>query len=149
MNHLIVDGMKTEGKPYRNMAIVSFVLFALTFFYPLVNNTSWADKKVLIMFTAFLTYGLLSLYCWLYTVTYQVSFNESKISLKTLFRKTEINLCDIEQYSCARYKKSVFYQFHFFVNGKKILVNTRFKEELEAILTNHNTKQVSSSTVRE
>ena len=142
MNNSIVDGMKKEGMPFRNITIVAFVLFALTFLYPCVNNKSYLDKEVLIMFTAFLMYGLFSLYCWLYAATYRVEFNESKILLKTLFRKVEINLCDIEKYTCARYRKSVFYQFHFFVNGKKVLVNTRFKQELENILTNHTIKQV-------
>ena len=114
MNNSIVDGMKKEGKPFRNITIVAFVLFALTFLYPYVNNKSYLDKDVLIMLTAFLMYGLFSLYCWLYAATYRVEFNESKILLKTLFRKVEINLCDIEKYTCARYRKSVFYQFHFF-----------------------------------
>ena len=65
-----------------------------------------------------------------------------KILLKTLFRRVELNICDIEEYTCNRYNKSVFYQFNLFIKEKKILVNTRYKEEFEKILEDNKIYQI-------
>lgn len=54
--------------------------------------------------------------------------------LRTLFRKVDINISDIKNYTCNRYRKSLFYQFNLCTKDKRILVNTRYKEELEKIL---------------
>ena len=48
----------------------------------------------------------------------------------------------IEEYTCNRYNKSVFYQFNLFIKGKKILVNTRYKEEFEKILEDNKIYQI-------
>ena len=86
-------------------------------------------------------FGTFGLYGWLYAVTYKVEFNGDKVYLRTLFKKIELNIDDIEKYTVRRYRKSVFYQFNLFINGKKILINTRYRDEFENVLIENNIKQ--------
>ena len=138
-----IDDMKKESKKPRNTMIVGYLLFALTFSYMYYNGKSFFDKDIITMFLFNFMVGTFSLYGWLYAITYRVEFDDNKVLLKTLFRKVEIDICDIEKYTCNRYRKSAFYQFDLFVKGKKILINTRYKEEFEQILINHNIEILS------
>ncbi len=137
MNNQIIDGMKNESRKALNVAVVGY-LFALlnTLYIYLANNGKYSNSDILISILYFI-FGTFSLYGWLYAVKYRVMFDSEKIHLKTLFKEIKLNICDVEKYTCNRYKKSVFYQFKLFVNGKKILINTRYKEELEKALNNH------------
>ena len=81
-------------------------------------------------------------YVWLYAIKYNLKINKEKIVLRTLFRKVEINICNIEKYTCKRYRKSVFYQFNLFIKDKRILVNTRYKDEFIKILEENNIEQI-------
>ena len=137
MNKHITDNMKNESKMPRNTMILSCLLLILTFIYMYGNNKSFYDKEILTMSLVYLVGGTISLYGWLFAIKYRVEFDNNKVSIKTLFRKIEFNICDIEKYTCNRYKKSPFYQFALFVNGKKILVNTRHNEQFQTILKNN------------
>ena len=68
-------------------------------------------------------------------------FDNEKVCLKTLFRKIELNICDVKKYTCSRYRKSEFYQFDLFINDKKILINTRYKDEFEKVLKDYKIEQ--------
>ncbi len=139
----IIDGMKMEGKIFRNIMIAALGLFLLTFVYMYVNDKSLQDIQALSRFLVLLIFAILGLYGWLYSIKYKVEIDEELIVLETLFRKVEIKICDIEEYSCNRYKKSKFYQFNLFINGKKVLVNTRYKDEFETILKKNGIEQFS------
>lgn len=143
MKHKIIDGMKKEGKLFLIIMIVSIVLFLLTFVYAYVNNKALQEKEVLSMFCVFLLFAIIGLYCWLYSITYKVYIDEEQILLKTLFRKVKIDICNIEGYSYKRYKKSKFYQFYLSVNGKKVLVNTRYKEDFENLLIENKIERIN------
>lgn len=142
MDNIIIDRMKKESKLARNVMIFSFALLLLTFVYMYVNNKSLQDKDVLFMFILFFSLGMFEFYMWLYAIKYNLKITEEKIMLKTLFRKVEINICNIEKYTCKRYRKSVFYQFNLFIKDKRILVNTRYKEEFESILKENKIEQI-------
>lgn len=142
MDNKIIDGMKKEGKPFRNITIVALTLFSLTFVYMYVNNKNLQDKIVLSMLLVFLMFAIIGLYGWLYSAKYSVEIDDEKILLKTLFRKIELNICDIEKYTCNQYKKSVFYQFNLFLKSKKVLINTKYKEEFEKILKDNKVEQI-------
>jgi hypothetical protein len=139
----INDGMKKEGIPFRTITIVSFALFLLTFVYMFLNNKSLYDKEALSMFLMFLMFAIIGLYGWLYSANYRVVINNTQILLKTLFCNKQYNICDVEKYTCNRYKKSVFYQFTLFIKGKRVLVNTRYKEEFETILRENRIEQIN------
>lgn len=143
MDDKVIDGMKKESKKARNLTILCY-LFAILIPLAnyLMNNEKFSDNDILIIFLWCFVLGTLSLYVWLYTVKYRVEFNDEKVYLKTLFKKIELNICDIEKYTCNRYGKSVFYQFHLFIKDKKLLVNTRYKEEFETILRNNRITQI-------
>ncbi len=143
MDNIIIDGMKKESKLARNLMFFGFVLFLLTFLYMYVNNKSLKDKEVLVMFILYLSFGIFGFYVWLYDIKYSLKITKEKILLKTLFRKVEINICSIEKYTCKRYRKSVFYQFNLFIKDKRILVNTRYKDEFIKILEENSVEQIS------
>ena len=138
MNDKIIDGMKKEGKPFKYVMIFGYVFAIVCTIYLLLYNYFFedicSDADILKIFIICLMFGTYCLYGWLYSLTYKVEFNDDKVYLKTLFKKIELNINDIEKYTVKRYRKSVFYQFHLFINGKKILINTRYKDEFENIL---------------
>jgi len=143
MDNKIIDGMKKESKKARNVTILCYlfaILMPLSNY--LINNEKYNDSDILIIFLLCFMLGTFSLYGWIYAIKYRVEFNNEKIHLKTLFKKKELNICDIEKYTCNRYRKSVFYQFNLFINGKKVLINTRYKDEFEQILKDKKIEQI-------
>ena len=143
MDNKIVDGMKKEGKGFLKLTIFAIILFALTFVYMYINEKNFQDKAVLSMLMAYSMFSLFGLYGWLYAIKYRLEFDSEKVYLKTLFRKIELNICDVKKYTCNRYRKSVFYQFNLFVNDKKILINTRYKDEFEKVLKDKKIEQIT------
>ena len=133
----VVDDMKREGRPFRNLTIFSFMIFAFTFLYVYLNNKYLFFKGTtpiwVIRFLS-LWFGCFGLYGWIYAIKYKVEFDKEKIVLKTMFKKQVVKVGDIEKYTCKRYRKSVFFQYCLFVKSKKVLVNTRYKEEFDNIL---------------
>lgn len=142
MDNKIVDGMKKEGKGFLKLTIFAIILFALTFVYMYINEKNFQDKAVLSMLMAYSMFSLFGLYGWLYAIKYRLEFDSEKVYLKTLFRKIELNICDVKKYTCNRYRKSVFYQFDLFINNRKVLINTRYKDEFEKILKDKKIEQI-------
>ena len=143
MNNKIIDGMRKEGKPFRNIMLFGYIfaiLMPLSIY--LMNNDKYSDKDILLIFLWYFILGSIGLYGWLYALKYRVEFDNEKVYLKTLFRKIELNICDVKKYTCNRYRKSVFYQFRLFIKGKKILINTRYKDEFEKILKDNKIEQI-------
>lgn len=138
----IIDGMKNEGKPFRNLMIFSYVLTVLMPLFTYLMNNCKYSRDMLWLAIAWFLFGTFGLYGWLYAIKYKVEFNEEKVYLKTLFKKIEFNIRDVEKYICNRYRKSVFYQFRLFIKGKKILINTRYKDEFEKILKDNKIEQI-------
>jgi hypothetical protein len=142
MDNKIIDEMKKEGKSFLRLAIFATILFALTYIYIYVNEKNFQDKVVLSMLMVYSMFSLYGLYGWLYSIKYRVEFDNERVYLKTLFRKIELNICDVKKYTCNRYRKSVFYQFNLFINDKKILINTRYKDEFEKVLNDYKIEQI-------
>ena len=119
MDIQIIDGMKKEGRPFRNLMIFGYILTVLApLFVSLINNEKYIGKDIVLFVVTWFMFGSIGLYGWLYALKYRVEFYSDKILLKTLFRRVELNICDIEEYTCNRYNKSVFYQFNLFIKGK-------------------------------
>ena len=139
MDKHIIDGMKNESKPARNLTIF---LYIMTFLAPFIACYMFEQEYTVIEIVLFTLFWFMlasfCLYGWLYVILYRVEITEKNIKLKTLFTKLELNISEIEKYSYARYKKSVFYQFLLFYNNKKVLINTRYKDEFIEILENNN-----------
>ena len=143
MNNKIIDGMRKEGKPFRNIMLFGYIfaiLMPLSIY--LMNNDKYSDKDILLIFLWYFILGSIGLYGWLYALKYRVEFDNEKVYLKTLFRTIELNICDVKKYTCNRYRKSVFYQFNLFINDKKILINTRYKDEFEKVLNDYKIEQI-------
>ena len=143
MNNKIIDGMRKEGKPFRNIMFFGYIfaiLMPLSIY--LMNNDKYSDKDIILFAIAGVMFGTIGLYGWLYSIKYRLEFNNQKVYLKTLFRKIELNLYDVKKYTCNRYRKSVFYQFKLFTNDRKVLINTRYKDEFEKILKDNKIEQI-------
>lgn len=143
MDNKTIDGMKNEGRLFRNGMIFSYIfaiLLPLTNY--LMNNGKPSNKDLIIIFFVCFMFGTYGLYRWLCAIKYRVEFNNEKVCLKNLFQKIEFNICDVEKYTCNRYKKSVFYQFDLFIKGKKIFIYTRYKDEFEKVLRNNKIEQI-------
>lgn len=142
MNSKIIDGMRKEGKPFRNIMLFGYffaILMPLSIY--LMNNDKYSDKDIISFAIAGVMFGTIGLYGWLYSIKCRLEFDNEKVYLKTLFRKIELNICDVKKYTCSRYRKSVFYQFDLFINDKKILINTRYKDEFEKVLKDYKIEQ--------
>ena len=90
----------------------------------------------------FLLFGCYFLYGYLYVYKYKVVVTNEKIVLKTLVKSVEVQFKDIKTYNCKRYRKSKFYQFLVFCKEKKILINTRYKDEFEKVLKDYKIEQI-------
>ena len=135
--------MKKEGKPFRNIMLFGYIfaiLIPLSIY--LMNNDKYSDKDIILFAIAGGMFGTIGLYGWLYTSKCKIVISNTNVKLKTLFKKEDINLCDVKQYTCKRYKKSKFWQFILYTNNKKILINTRYKEEFEEILKQNKIKNI-------
>ncbi len=143
MDDRIIDGMKKEGRPFKYSMLVGYVLaIVMPLSIYLTNDDKYTHNDLISFAVAWVVFGTLGLYGWLYTIHYRVAFDNEKVRLKTLFKDIQLNVCDIEKYTCKRYRKSVFYQFHLFVNGKKVLINTRYKDQFERILKDNKIEQM-------
>lgn len=144
MDNKIIDGMKKEGKGFLKLTIFSIILLALTFVYMYVNEKNLQDKVVLSMLIVYSIFSLLGIYGCLYSMKYRLEFDNEKVYLKTLFKKIELNICDVKKYTCNRYRKSVFYQFNLFTNNRKVLINTRYKDEFEKVLKDKKIEEITN-----
>ena len=132
MDIIFKDDMVKESKTWKNPMLLFFVLavlFPLTLIWNNIKITEFILGEVF-----FLIVGSYFLYGYLYAYKYKVVVTNEKIVLKTLFKSVEVQFKDIKTYNCKRYRKSEFYQFLVFCKEKKILINTRYRDDLEKIL---------------
>jgi len=132
MDIIFKDDMVKESKTWKNPMLLFFVLavlFPLTLIWNNIKITEFILGEVF-----FLIVGSYFLYGYLYAYKYKVVVTNEKIILKTLFKNVEVQFKDIKTYNCKRYRKSEFYQFLVFCKEKKILINTRYKDDLEKLL---------------
>lgn len=128
---LIEDDWKKEGKKGIALLIFCIVMIIITV---LSEYKKTPLKDIIFNCSFYFLCGAITLYCILYSIKYKVKISNEKILLKTLFRKREVNINEIKYYTCKRYRKSVFYQFWLYLDGKKVLINTRYKDEFKEIL---------------
>ena len=81
-------------------------------------------------------------FCALCAIKYKIEISDKHISLKTLYIKKEIDITDIEKYKCKKARRTALYKFNLYINGKKVLICTRYKEEFENILKDNNVQNV-------
>ena len=129
---LIKDNFTKESKIWRMPMILFFVLASILPFVLIFNHVS--IKEFIQMEIFLITVGCYFLYLYLYTYKYNVTVTEEKIILETLFKRTDVNFKDIKEHSCNKYKKTHFYQFIICTNDRKLLIYTRFKDDLENLL---------------
>lgn len=132
MDIIIRDDMIKESKLWK---IPMIFFFFLTTLFPMIlflGNIKIMEFVLGEIF--FLLIDCFFLYGYFYTCKYKVLVTSEKIILKTLFKSTEIHFKDIVSYNYRRYRKSDFYQFIVFSKEKKVLINIRYKDELEKMI---------------
>lgn len=107
----------------------------------LLNDYTYNIKEIILTLEFITIIVVFSLYGYLYGEKYKLEVTTSKIKLRTLFSKIEINISDIKSYSYKRYRKTVFYQFYLITEKKKYLINTIFRDEFIEILKVNNINQ--------
>ena len=131
---IINDSMIKESKIWKIPMIIFYLLAALFPLALIFNDIKTSEFILGEVF--FILIGSYFLYGYLYACRYKVLVTNEKIVLKTLFKSVEIQFKDIRNYNCKRYRKSEFYQFLVFCKEKRILINTRYKDDLEVLLKN-------------
>ena len=131
---IINDSMIKESKIWKIPMIIFYLLAALFPLALIFNDIKTSEFILGEVF--FILIGSYFLYGYLYACRYKVLVTNEKIVLKTLFKSVEIQFKDVRNYNCKRYRKSEFYQFLVFCKEKKILINTRYKDDLEVLLKN-------------
>lgn len=96
-------------------------------------------KKLII---GFILMGLVGIYAWLDLITYEFILEDDKISVKKLFKKTEIQMSDISHYSYRLYTKfSGQYIFVVHTENSAFSFYTRHNDELLKALQDHGIEQ--------
>lgn len=137
MNEIIlIDDMKKESKVW---LIPMILFFLLSILCPIsvklvYQGNDFSDRDLIFATLIFILIASYFLYGYLYAIKYKVTVTTDKIILKTLFKNIQFNVSDIKNYYFKRYMKSVFYQFTIFYLDRKVLINTRYYEELDKIL---------------
>ena len=79
MDIKIIDGMKKEGKPFRNIMLFGYIfaiLIPLSIY--LMNNDKYSDKDIILFAIAGGMFGTIGLYGWLYTSKYKIVISNTK-----------------------------------------------------------------------
>lgn len=142
MHRRVIDDMKKESKALKRWMIVLYIA-GISF---IVSMWLQFDKELLyayiIISVAVIIYLIYILYWWFCVKKYRIEIDDEKVYIETLFERMEIQMKDIEKYSYKRYRRSPLFKFYLFVQGKRYLIYTRFKWELEIILNDNNVEQV-------
>lgn len=138
MDKKIIDGMEKESKVSMYLMVIGYIFAVLI----LLISYKSKDKDDVLLAIMWFIIGTFGLYTGLCAIKYKIEINDKHISLKTLFIKKEINITDIEKYKCNKYRRTALYKFNLYINGKKVLICTRYKEEFENILSDNNVQKV-------
>ena len=135
--NFIEDNLKKESK----RVLLTFILcYAAALIFPLLYYIDYDMDDILFFSILFFVMGCYSLF----GLKYQVSISQETITIKTLFKKIEIHVSDIETYTYKRYNgSSILYAFKFIVAKKKKTLITRYKNELLEFL---NQNQIAKSS---
>lgn len=135
--NFIEDNLKKESK----RVLLTFILcYAAALIFPLLYYIDYDMDDILFFSILFFVMGCYSLF----GLKYQVSISQETIIIKTLFKKIEIHVSDIETYTYKRYNRSsILYAFKFIVAKKKKTLITRYKDELLEFL---NQNQIAKSS---
>ena len=136
MEIIIIEDMKKESKPYRNIMILGYFISSM---FPLANylrgqliGVSASIKTVIMTSLILFLIGSWGLYGWLYTIKYQLIVTKEKIEIKSLFVNRELNVNEITKYTFKKYKN--FAQFKLYTSNGGVLISTKYPQELIAVL---------------
>lgn len=140
---ILTDDMKKESRIWLTPMILCFFLSII---YPILmkfvyQGSDVSDWELILLFLIFMLLALFSLFAYLYAIKYKVAVTADRMVLKTLFKNIQFNLADIKEYHYKRYMKSVFYQFTIYYLDRKVLINTRYYNELDNLLRDLNNRK--------
>ena len=89
----IVDGLKPENKKWLKAGgIASCLILIVVLIFMLLNDYTYNIKEIILTLEFITIIVVFSLYGYLYGEKYKLEVTTSKIKLRTLFSKIEINI---------------------------------------------------------
>ena len=138
---MIKDTTKKDSPLGLLLAGISFA-YAGKMIVEVTNDATLFNENVMKLTIGLILMGLAGIYAWLDAITYEFILEDDKISVKTLFKKTEIQISDISHYSYKLYTKfSGRYIFKVHTENSTLTFNTLYKDELLKILQDHGIEQ--------
>lgn len=135
MNVLIVDDTKKESKWCGILAVFIYLLAFLSPLDSLTDRENYPFGDAIISSIVYFVLATIVLYCWLEARRYRIEITESRIKIRTLFKKKEILFSSFIKYTYKQVSIFGFYRFILYMKDKKaLLINTHYKEEFETIL---------------
>ena len=135
MNVLIVDDTKKESKWCGILAVFIYLLAFLSPLDSLTDRENYPFGDAIISSIVYFVLATIVLYCWLEGRRYRIEITESRIKIRTLFKKKEILFSSFIKYTYKQVSIFGFYRFILYMQDKKaLLINTHYKEEFETIL---------------
>ena len=139
MNILITDNMLKEAHTHKKPALILFVIAVAQIIANWVFKAdTFTSKDILLTVLSFFFLVSWMVYAWLYAVKYTLTITETQISVITLFKRHQMDIREITQYTYKRYLKTEFYQFKLFAKNRGLMISTRYRDDLIALLNKNN-----------
>lgn len=142
MKEYIEDRMKKEIIIPLVLAIGCYFLFALSLFNIFQQNENWREGETLITLPMYFLFGTFGVFYSIDIAMYRVKINKEKIIIKSLFRKKEVNICEVKKYSYTWNKVYKIHQYTLFMGNKKVMLNSHYKNEIEQILNENGAQKI-------
>ena len=132
----------TDDRKKYSYAFIIFMVFATigSVLFPVTYTFYFhaAKAEIIKVSIIFPLTDLIAFFAFLYCHFYKLEVYEDAIKLRTLYRKIEINLSDIERFSSTKYGLSTYYMFKIYTKlskPKSIVVYTKHYYEFTKLLS--------------
>ncbi len=142
MEKFIDDNMKKEIKIPLLCAFFGYFLFAVRLYIAFQRNENWTEGELSLSLSLVFLFGTLGVFSCFYALAYRVKINKEKIIIKSLFGKKEVNIYEVEKYSYTWNKIYKIYQYTLYIENKKVMFNSHYKNEIEQILNESGAQKI-------
>ena len=131
--YLLQDDMRRESRRFI-FPMVAFTFYSLLSIIVLFIDTRETIQEIARKSMVSVPLSIVMGYLWLSASKYKLTVTSELLTLRTVFRRYEIYLCNITGYTCKNCGPSVLYQFCLHTEWKQIMVSTRYRDEFIKIL---------------
>ncbi len=142
MEKYIEDNMKKEIKIPLLCTIFIYFLFAVRLYMVFQRNENWTEGEHSLLLPLDFLGGTIGGISCIYVAKYRVKISKEKIIIKSLFVKKEVNIYEVEKYSYKWNKIYKIYQYTLYIENKKVMFNSHYKNEIEQILNENGAQKI-------